>query len=68
LKLEDEESMRKMTGALSERLGFKVELVENEEKAIARYQSGKQKGRPFDVILIIMPRQWRDTSRSVSPT
>jgi PAS domain S-box-containing protein len=50
--MDDEEMVRKMTGAILSKLGYEVVLVENGEKAIERYQGEKEAGRPLDAVIM----------------
>jgi two-component system, cell cycle sensor histidine kinase and response regulator CckA len=52
LVMDDETGMRKMTGAILERLGYEVTLAENGEKAIECYQAAKKNGRPLDAVIL----------------
>jgi PAS domain S-box-containing protein len=52
LAMDDEESMRKMMGAVLKRLNYEVELAENGEKAIENYRAAKERGCPFTVVIL----------------
>jgi PAS domain S-box-containing protein len=52
LVMDDEEMVRNIAGALLGRLGYKVELVENGDNALERYQAAKDSGQPFDAVLL----------------
>jgi PAS domain S-box-containing protein len=52
LVMDDEKTMRKMTGSILERLGYEVALVENGEETIESYREGKELGRPFEAVIL----------------
>jgi hypothetical protein len=45
LVMDDDEMVRRMTGAILGRLGYEAVLVEKEEKAVERYRAEKESGR-----------------------
>jgi PAS domain S-box-containing protein len=52
LVMDDEEGLRKVVGAWLQRLGHKVELAADGEKAIEVFAGAKARGRPFDVVIL----------------
>jgi CheY-like chemotaxis protein len=52
LVMDDEAWIRKMVGALLQRLGHEVVLVVDGQGAIEAFQTAKNQGRPFDAILL----------------
>jgi PAS domain S-box-containing protein len=52
LVMDDEEMVRKMCETILTRLGYKVELAENGQKALELYQAALGNGPPFDVVFL----------------
>jgi CheY-like chemotaxis protein len=52
LVMDDEEGIRMAVGALLQRMGLVVELVEDGQRAIEVYGSAKRQGRPFDAVIL----------------
>ncbi len=52
LVMDDEESVRKVVGALLKWAGYEVELVEDGQRTVEVYGSAKSQGRPFDAALL----------------
>ncbi len=52
LVMEDEELMRHLLGVMISRLGYEVELVEEGKKAVACYRLAKDRGQPFDALIL----------------
>ena len=50
--MDDEPAMRLAVGALLQRMGHEVDLVEDGRKAVETYESAKTQGRPFDVVIL----------------
>ncbi len=52
LLMDDEETVRKVTGAMLASLGYDVEYAEHGEEAIVRVKQAMEAGRPFDALII----------------
>ncbi len=52
LVMDDEEIVRKVTGAMLGTLGYEVEFAEHGEEAVAQVKAAIECGRPFDVLII----------------
>ena len=52
LVMDDEEVVRKLVRRLLEQEGHEVELVEDGQRAVEAYESAKDQGRPFDVVIL----------------
>ncbi|MBA4394802.1 MAG: hybrid sensor histidine kinase/response regulator, partial [Desulfobacca sp.] len=52
LVMDDEEMIRTLSESTLRQLGFDVELAENGERAIERYQAAKDLGHPFDAVIL----------------
>ncbi len=52
LVMDDEEIIRDVTDGILSRLGYEVECVSSGAEAVAAYARAKEKGRPFDVVII----------------
>jgi CheY-like chemotaxis protein len=52
LVMEDEKNVREVIGAILQRRGHEVELVEDGQRAIEVYRSAKELGRPFDAVIL----------------
>ena len=52
LLMDDTESVRRIGGALLERIGYEVEFAENGEEAIRWYREASRLGRPFDAVIL----------------
>jgi PAS domain S-box-containing protein len=52
LFMDDEEMMRNIAGEMLMALGHEVELTEEGEDAIEKYQSASESGRPFDIVIL----------------
>jgi PAS domain S-box-containing protein len=52
LVMDDEEIVRKVTGAMLGSLGYSAEFAEHGEAAIEQYTKAKEAGHPFDVLII----------------
>jgi PAS domain S-box-containing protein len=52
LVMDDEELVRTVTRSMLEFNGYEVELTSDGDEAIAKYQSGMQAGKPFDLVLM----------------
>ncbi len=51
LVMDDEKMVREVTGAMLERLGYKVIFAVNGQEAIAKYGAAYKKGAPYDVVI-----------------
>jgi PAS domain S-box-containing protein len=52
LVMDDEEIVRKVTGAMLGSLGYEVDFAEHGEEAIEQVQNAVEAGRPFDVLIM----------------
>jgi two-component system, cell cycle sensor histidine kinase and response regulator CckA len=52
LVMDDEEMIRNITERILEAEGYKVDLVENGEQALALYRDLQAQGRPFDGVIL----------------
>jgi CheY-like chemotaxis protein len=52
LLMEQEKSVREVVGAILRQLGHEVELVDDGQKAVEAYRTAKERGRPFDAVLL----------------
>jgi PAS domain S-box-containing protein len=52
LVMDDEEAVRNVIGVSLQRLGHEVELVADGQKAIDVYGNARERGRPFDLVLL----------------
>lgn len=52
LLMDDEQLIRDVAGELLKALGHEVQYAVNGEVAIAQYQSAKQSGKPFDIVIL----------------
>ncbi|MBI5101500.1 MAG: PAS domain S-box protein [Nitrospirae bacterium] len=52
LVMDDEELIRSIANALIMVLGHEVEVAENGEEAIAKYEAAGESGRPFDIVIL----------------
>jgi CheY-like chemotaxis protein len=50
--MDDEASIRRVTGNMLEFLGYQAEVVETGTVAVERFQQALEKGRPFDVVML----------------
>lgn len=50
--MDDEDIIRLIVGTMLEELGYYEEFVEECKKAVERYRSAMQSGRPFDAAII----------------
>ena len=50
--MDDEEVVRKLVTRLLEQMGHEVALVEDGQSAILAYESAKDQGRPFDLVIL----------------
>ena len=50
--MDDEEIVRTIAGELLAALGHEVVLVERGEAALEKYQTAREAGRPFDVVIL----------------
>jgi PAS domain S-box-containing protein len=52
LVMDDEASIRRVTGNMLEFLGYQAEVVETGTVALERFQEALERGRPFDVVML----------------
>jgi two-component system cell cycle sensor histidine kinase/response regulator CckA len=52
LLMDDEETVRMVTGKMLRHLGYEVEFAKDGEEAIRLYESAKKSGRPFDAVIM----------------
>jgi PAS domain S-box-containing protein len=52
LVMDDDEGVRAVTGAMAERLGYRVELASEGGEAIELYRRGLGEARPFDAVIM----------------
>jgi two-component system cell cycle sensor histidine kinase/response regulator CckA len=52
LLMDDEETVRMVTGKMLRHLGYEVEFAKDGEEAIRLYKSAKKSGRPFDAVIM----------------
>ncbi|MFZ2198123.1 MAG: ATP-binding protein [Thermodesulfovibrionales bacterium] len=52
LLMDDDERVRKITGAILQQLGYNVEFARNGEEAIERYRREKESGKRFDAVIL----------------
>jgi len=52
LVMDDEEIIRDVADGILSRLGYEVECASNGEEAVEAYARAKEKGRPFDVVIM----------------
>ncbi|OPY13620.1 MAG: Blue-light-activated protein [Syntrophus sp. PtaB.Bin001] len=52
LLMDDEETVREITGQILTHLGYEVELASNGDEAIARFMKAESEGRPFSQVLL----------------
>jgi signal transduction histidine kinase/CheY-like chemotaxis protein len=52
LVMDDEEMVRKLVTRLLEQMGHEVALVEDGQSAVLAYESAKDQGRPFDLVIL----------------
>jgi nitrogen-specific signal transduction histidine kinase/CheY-like chemotaxis protein len=52
LVMDDEASIRRVTGNMLEFLGYQAEVVETGTVAVERFKQALEKGRPFDVVML----------------
>ncbi len=52
LFMDDDERIRKITGAMLQQLGYDVEFARNGEEAIERYRGEKGPGKGFDAVIL----------------
>lgn len=52
LVMDDEEPVRKVTGAMAEDLGYEVDYAADGDEAVARYRRAMDERRPFDVVIM----------------
>ena len=52
LLMDDDERVRRITGAMLQQLGYDVEFARNGEEAIERYQKKKESGKRFDAVIL----------------
>ena len=52
LFMDDDERVRRITGAMLQQLGYDVEFARNGEEAIERYRKEKESGKRFDVVIL----------------
>jgi CheY-like chemotaxis protein len=52
LVMDDEEIIRDVADGILSRLGYEVECASNGTEAVAAYARAKEKGRPFDVVIM----------------
>ena len=52
LVMDDEPSIRRVTGNMLEFLGYQAEVVDTGTVAVERFRQALEKGRPFDVVLL----------------
>jgi len=52
LVMDDEKSVRQVLGEMLHYLGYEVGFAEDGQEALARYLEAKEKGRPFDLVII----------------
>jgi CheY-like chemotaxis protein len=50
--MDDEEIIRDVADGILSRLGYEVECASNGAEAVAAYARAKEKGRPFDVVIM----------------
>lgn len=50
--MDDEAMILDVAGRILARLGYEVELAENGEQAIARYNDAHAAGKPFDLVIM----------------
>jgi PAS domain S-box-containing protein len=52
LLMDDDERVRRITGAMLQQLGYDVEFAGNGEEAIERYRKEKESGKRFDAVIL----------------
>lgn len=52
LLMDDDERVRRITGAILQQLGYDVEFARNGEEAIERYRREKESGERFDAVIL----------------
>ena len=52
LLMDDDEGVRRITGAMLQQLGYDVEFAKNGEEAIERYRREKESGKRFDAVIL----------------
>ncbi|HAM52952.1 MAG TPA: hypothetical protein DCP92_20475 [Nitrospiraceae bacterium] len=52
LFMDDDERVRRITGAMLQRLGYDVEFARNGEEAIERYRREKESGKRIDAVIL----------------
>jgi PAS domain S-box-containing protein len=52
LLMDDEEDVRKTTGDVLKRLGYRVQFAEDGEQAIEMYEQARTSGQPFDAVIM----------------
>ena len=52
LVMDDEPLVRNIAGRVLEHLGHRVEFADNGEEALQFYQSARENGRPFDLVIL----------------
>jgi two-component system cell cycle sensor histidine kinase/response regulator CckA len=52
LVMDDEDIMRLIVGNMLEELGYAADFAEDGEKALEKYMSAMEEGRPFDAVII----------------
>ena len=52
LLMDDDEMVRRITGAMLQQLGYDVEFARNGEEAIERYRREKESGKRFDAVIL----------------
>ncbi len=52
LLMDDDERVRRITGAMLQQLGYDVEFARNGEEAIERYRREKESGKRFDAVIL----------------
>ena len=50
--MDDEETIRKISGKLLHALGHECEFAEKGESAVAMFKSAREEGRPFDLVIL----------------
>jgi CheY-like chemotaxis protein len=50
--MDDDERVRRITGAMLQQLGYDVEFARNGEEAIERYRREKESGKRIDVVIL----------------
>ncbi len=52
LLMDDEETVREITGQILNHLGYEVEMVADGEEAVSRFSEAETSGRPFSQVML----------------